>query len=400
MLKTGIMGGTFNPIHNVHLIMAEEARKQFDLDEIWFMPSKNPPHKDKCELASDEHRRRMIEHSIQDNPYFKFSGIELEREGTTYTKDTLAEIKETYPEKDFYFIVGGDSLVAMDTWNRPDLIFQNCHILVANRDHTDNVKIQEWIHFYEQKYERVRISEIVMPSISISSEMIRKKLAGGQNISDYCPPVVATYIKCNNLYGFEGNLFEKKPSDMEIMNFLSACLKPKRLLHTLGVAVTAANMAAIYGCDPMDAYRAGLLHDCAKYLTGGEQIAQCQEHGIFLTQIERENPVLIHGKLGAFYARTKYQVDEEEILSAITYHTTGRPGMSLLEKILYLADYMEPGRSMKCKPYSLKKIRKACFSDLDKALFMVLENSVCYLEKSGKLVDEQTVKTYEYYKKQ
>ncbi|MCM1245836.1 MAG: nicotinate-nucleotide adenylyltransferase [Roseburia sp.] len=399
MLKTGIMGGTFNPIHNVHLIMAEEARKQFDLDEIWFMPSKNPPHKEKDELASDEHRRRMIEHSIQDNPHFRFSGMELEREGITYTKDTLEELKKMYPEHEFYFIMGGDSLATMDKWNRPDLIFQNCHVLAANRDQTDNPKIQEWIHFYKQKYEGAQISEIAMPSISISSEMIRKKLAAGRSISDYCPATVAAYIKYNALYGFEGELFEKEPSDREIVTYLSACLRPKRLFHTLGVAVTAANLAAVHGCDPADAYRAGLLHDCAKYLTGNEQKALCRQYGISLTSVELENPVLIHGKLGAFFARTKYHVGDEGILSAIQYHTTGRPGMSSLEKILYLADYMEPGRNMKCKPYSLKKIRKACFSDLDKALNMVLENSVDYLQSSGKPVDEQTIKTYEYYKK-
>lgn len=399
MKNVGIMGGTFNPIHNVHLIMAEEARRQFDLEEIWFMPSKNPPHKEKSEIASDEHRTRMIQHCIRENPYFKFSDMELKREGVTYTKDTLEHLKEMYPEYMFYFIVGGDSLAGMDAWYRPDLIFQKCHVLAANRDQTDNHKIQEWIRFYEGKYAGARISEIVMPSISISSEMIREKLASGRSISYYCPPVVAAYIKCNGLYGFDGQLFKGRPSDMEIANYLSACLKPKRLLHTFGVAVTAANMAAVYGCDQKDAYRAGLLHDCAKYLTGEEQKAQCQEYGIYLTSVEIENPVLIHAKLGAFFARTKYLVDDEGILSAILYHTTGRPEMSLLEKILYLADYMEPGREMKCKPYSLKKIRKACFSDLDKALCMVLENSVRYLEEMGKSIDSQTIETYKYYKR-
>lgn len=398
MLKIGIMGGTFNPVHNVHLIMAEEARIQFGLDEVLFMPSKNPPHKEKSQITSDEHRKRMIQHAIQGNPYFKFSDIELKREGITYTKDTLMHLRKKHPEDRFYFVLGGDSLAAMDTWCEPEFIFQNCHVLAANRDTTNNHKIQEWIRYYKDKY-NADVSEIVMPSISISSEMIRKKLTSGRSIADYCPADVERYIKVNQLYGFQGRISEGELADSEMIKYLAACLKPRRFIHTLGVAVTAANMAAVHGCDSEKAYRAGLLHDCAKYFTGKEQIALCDREGISLTPVERENTALIHGKLGAFFARNRYGVKDENILSAIVYHTTGRPEMHLLEKIIYLADFIEPERNMKCKPYSLKEIRKACFTDIDKALAMVLECSVMFLKKSGKPIDQLTIETYNYYKK-
>ena len=104
MARIGIMGGTFNPVHNVHLIMAEEARRQFRLKKVLFMPSKNPPHKKKKEIASEGHRKRMIEHAICDNPSFVFSDLELKREGTTYTSDTLAQLKRQYPKDKLYFI--------------------------------------------------------------------------------------------------------------------------------------------------------------------------------------------------------------------------------------------------------------------------------------------------------
>lgn len=398
MARIGIMGGTFNPIHHVHLIMAEEARRQFRLKKVLFMPSKNPPHKERDVIVSDKHRKRMIKHAIADNPYFSFSDMELKREGTTYTKDTLADLREQHPEDTFYFILGGDSLAAMETWYKPAEIFANCHILAANREEPDNGQIQKWITFYEKKY-GARLSEIQMPPIAISSKMIRKKLDDGHSISDYVPSCVERYIKSNGLYGYTKPLFKKVPSETEIIKVLSANLKPKRMLHTHGVAVTAANLAGIYGYSTHDAYIAGLLHDCAKYLSFEEQKRICKEQKISLTDIEKANPVLIHGKLGAYFARTKYQIEDERILNAITYHTTGRPAMELLEKIVYLADFMEPGRTMTCPLYNLTEIRKMCFSDINQAMAMVLADSVEYLKKMGTPIDTLTLDTLNYYQK-
>lgn len=401
MAKIGIMGGTFNPIHNVHLSMAEEARTQYQLDEVRFMPSKNPPHKNKQGIAADSHRKRMIQHAIQNYPYFSFSDLELKREGTTFTRDTLAYLTETCPEDQFYFILGGDSLASLESWKEPAFIFSHCHILAANRGDVSEDKIIEWIHYYKEKY-GANISEIQMPSQRISSEMIRSKLASGCDVSTYCPIPVTQYIRFHGLYGCDRLIQEEMEHPMKVADMytcLSACLKPKRYIHTLGVAMIAANLAEVHGCDSTRAYTAGLLHDCAKYLTGKEQITACESAGIALSKIELENTALIHGKLGAYIARTKYGVQDKEILSAITWHTTGKPKMTLLEKIIYLADYMEPGRAMNCKPYSLTQIRGTSFENIDKALCMVLECSVKYLEKSGVPIDPQTMETYKYYRK-
>ncbi len=400
MAKIGIMGGTFNPIHNVHLSMAGEARTQYQLDEVRFMPSKNPPHKNKQGIASDAHRKRMIQHAIQDHPHFTFSDLELKREGTTFTRDTLAYLTKAYPEDQFYFILGGDSLASLESWKDPAYIFSHCHILAANRGDISEDNITEWIHYYTEKYD-AQISEIQMPSQRISSEMIRNKLAAGCDVSTYCPILVTQYIRFHGLYDCD-QLSQKKPEvPMKISDMytcLAACLKPKRYIHTLGVAMTAANLAGVHSCDSTQAYTAGLLHDCAKYLTGIEQIEACQSAGITLTGVELENTALIHGKLGAYIARTRYGIQDKEILSAIAWHTTGKPKMTLLEKIIYLADYMEPGRAMNCKPYSLAQIRRTSFKNIDKALFMVLECCVKYLEKSGAPIDPQTIDTYKYYR--
>ncbi len=399
MARIGIMGGTFNPVHNVHLIMAEEARRQFQLKKVLFMPSKNPPHKKKRSIASDEHRKRMIQHAIQDNPAFVFSDLELEREGTTYTKDTLAALKQLYPNDKFYFIVGGDSLASMEKWYEPAYIFKNCRVLAANRDETDGGQIRKLKLLYEKKY-GAKIAEIQMPPISISSEMIRNKLAEHSFISGYVPACVERYIRANQLYGCMDPLFLHLPSEREVIRYLAANLKPKRFLHTLGVAATAANLAAIHHANPKEAYLAGLLHDCAKYLTGEEELELCEQEQIPLSDVERKNTVLIHGKLGAHFARTRYGVENEEILSAIRFHTTGRPGMGLLEKIIYLADYMEPGRKMECQPYTLTEIRKMCYIEIDEALRMVLESCICYLQQTQAPIDPLTMETYQYYSRE
>lgn len=399
MARIGIMGGTFNPVHNVHLIMAEEARRQFQLKKVLFMPSKNPPHKRKKSIASDKHRKRMIQHAIQDNPAFLFSDMELEREGTTYTKDTLATLKQLYPKDHFYFIVGGDSLASMEMWYDPAYIFKNCRILAANRDETDGGQIRKLKTHYEKKY-GAKIAEIQMPPISISSEMIRKKLAGDSSISGYVPDCVERYIRSNQLYGCSDPLFLHTPSEQEVIGYLAANLKPRRFLHTLGVAATAASLAAVHNGDTKEAYMAGLLHDCAKYFTGDEWVEICEQEQIPLSDVERNNTVLIHGKLGAHFAKTRYGVDNEEILSAIRYHTTGRPGMGLLEKIIYIADYMEPGRKMECQPYSLTEIRRMSYIEIDKALRMVLDCCISYLQQSQAPVDPLTMETYQYYREE
>ena len=157
----------------------------------------------------------------------------------------------------------------------------------------------------------------------------------------------------------------------EILELLKSELKAKRVIHTLGVEQTAVWLAYIYGENIEFASTAALLHDCAKFYEKEEQILLCEQFGIPLTEIERKNPALIHGKLGKYMAKNRYLVKNEEILSAIRYHTTGHPAMTELEKIIYLADYIEPGRKMDCKPHSLKKVRQACFANLDLRRFLV-----------------------------
>lgn len=168
----------------------------------------------------------------------------------------------------------------------------------------------------------------------------------------------------------------------------------KRYIHTLGVAYTASAMAMAYGEDFKRAYLAGLLHDCAKCHTNPEFIALCEKYGIAITESEYENPFLLHAKLGAYFAKHKYSINDEEILSAITWHTTGKPGMTLLEKIIFIADYIEPDRR---ELPNISDIRKAAFTDTDRAMVLICGSTIRYLEDSGRLIDSITRDTYNFY---
>lgn len=182
----------------------------------------------------------------------------------------------------------------------------------------------------------------------------------------------------------------------QISRKLSKILKKDRYNHTLGVMYTAASLAMCYGADIRKAMTAGLLHDCGKYLSAEEQIRLCRKKNISLTESELEMPALVHAKLGAYLARYEYGITDPDILDAITYHTTGRPDMTLLEKIVYIADYIEPNRK---EIPGLDQIRRIVFTDIDRAVCLSAGSTVRYLRNGRKAVDPMTVNTYNFYKR-
>jgi len=199
MCKVGIMGGTFNPIHYGHLFLAEAAYEQLRLDYVLFMPSKNPPHKDKPQMISEQQRVDMIELAIRDNSHFRFSPFELEREGTTYTADTLTLLKEKNPDHEYYFIVGADSLFYMHKWMKPEIVFQLCTVVAAGRDNTQQDQLCKQADYLKQHF-KARVSLIDMPTIQISSAAIRERSYEGKSLKYYLPDDVCSYIEKNKLY--------------------------------------------------------------------------------------------------------------------------------------------------------------------------------------------------------
>ena len=184
---------------------------------------------------------------------------------------------------------------------------------------------------------------------------------------------------------------------LEIRKDLSKKLKKERFEHTIGVMYTASSLAMCYGEDIQKALTAGLLHDCGKYCSAKDQIKLCRKYDIQLTESELEMPALVHAKLGAYLARHEYGIKDEAVLNAITYHTTGRPDMTMLEKIVYIADYIEPNRK---EIPGLADVRRLAFTDIDEAVCRSAGATTRYLESGGKAGDPMTIRTDNFYKKE
>lgn len=202
MARIGIMGGTFNPIHNGHIRLADTAYKEFNLDRVWFMPSKIPPHKDNSTIVDEQHRVKMISLAIKDYDYFTLSELELKRDGITYTSQTLEYLSEYYPDHIFYFIIGSDSLYNLESWNRPEVLFRLAHFAVACRDDIEYKQLTEQCRYLQLKY-GANIDIIYMDKIDISSSFIREKYACNIQFTDYNKYVderVNNYIISNELY--------------------------------------------------------------------------------------------------------------------------------------------------------------------------------------------------------
>lgn len=198
--KVGIMGGTFDPIHVGHLILGESAYDQFHLNEVLFMPSGNPPHKrDRRGRAALEERIEMVRLAISTNPHFTLSLAEAHDEGYTYTKETLTRLTAENPDTDYYFIMGADSLFNFETWKCPEEIAALATLVVAVRDHVDDMQLDATIHRLEDLYD-AHILKLSTPNIDISSQMLRGWIADGRTVRYYLPDTVRHYIRDTKLY--------------------------------------------------------------------------------------------------------------------------------------------------------------------------------------------------------
>ena len=386
-MKIGIMGGTFDPIHNGHVMLGEYAKDLFALDEIWFMPNGNPPHKMNEKIESQtKHRVEMVRRAIADKDGFVLQLYEVERKDVNYSYLTMQHFKEVYPECEFYFIIGADSLFALESWVHPEKLVKTCVILAAYRDDKDTDEMMTQISYLNQKY-GADIRLLKTPNVDISSTEIRHRIKYGLSVDDMIPESVYKYIQEHHLFADDLEEMKEKVRKSQ---------KESRFSHTLGVVETAIQLAKQYQVDVKKAEIAALLHDCAKGFGGQEQLRLCQKYGLTITEAEERNPFLLHAKLGAYLAKTDYGIDDEEILDAIRWHTTGRPEMTQLDKIIYIADYIEPNRN---QAPNLDEIRHLARVNLDECLYTILKATLAYLETKKDVIDPMTEQTYLYYKK-
>lgn len=396
MKKIGIMGGTFDPVHNGHLYLAREALKQLSLDEILWIVSGDPPHKGD-HIRSRIVRRQMTALAIRDLERMRLFDFEVLREAPAYSCDTLAAIKAAHRDDELYFIMGEDSFRMFEQWYHPERIAELAQIIVAIRsdgtlssdeEHKRNAALEKEIAQLSIRFP-TKYHLLNTKNIPVSSSELRNMVNKGEDIRHYVPGAVADYIKERHLYEAWPD-YDKQIA--QILPKLEKTLKPSRFKHTIGVMETAAALAMRYSYPVSKARVAGLLHDCAKGNNDKQLLSLCKKYHLPVTDAESSSPHLLHAKVGAYLAKNMYHIDDEEIGHAIAVHTTGEPHMGLLDQIIFVADYIEPNRNRAARLY---EIREAAFFDLHLAVAMILKDTIDYLKRSNAKIDAKTFDTYQ-----
>lgn len=362
-MRIGIMGGSFDPIHTGHLHAAQDVLEKYGLDKVIFMPAGLPAMKQDRQMASAEDRYAMCAIACADNPLFEVSRIEIERAGITYTIDTMRTLREIYPVAQFFFIVGTDAFESFHKWRDAGEILKLCTIV-----------------------------EIPRTKINISSTQIRERIENGLDVKYFVHEGVERYIKAKKIYTGEIAKIKEK---------LTIELGRQRMMHSLFVMEEAVKLAVHHGFDGefvQKARFAGLLHDCAKNICEESEIEDikriCQAGGYELDDFFVRNKGLAHGFAGAVLAQRMYGVTDKEVLDAIAQHIFGKKDMTKLDKILFLADFIEP---LRYEDDARKKARELAYKNVDSAVCFVLEFKVEDCRKKGKELHHQSLEALKHF---
>ncbi len=376
MAAIGIFGGTFNPPHLGHVRAAAAAVQELALDRILIIPTATPPHKPMAVgSASAQDRLEMTHLAFADHPRAQVLDLELRRPGKSYTSQTLRQLAAQYPEATLYLLMGTDMFLSLDSWHEPEVICA-LSIPVCLCRSTEDVKdrLEEQARALRAAFgcEPVLLNN---PVTQLSSTTVRRFLALGAG-EDLLPRQVHQYIRSRSLYG-TGDCLRSLPF-ARLQEQALRRYDEVRVPHALGVVQEAEQLAVRWGADPEQARRAAILHDVTKALRGAEQLQLSQAYGIVNTPFDRDHPSLLHAITGAHAAGALFG-ESPEVCGAVRWHTTGRPGMTKLEKIIYLADMTEPGRSFA----GLDEIRLAARQDLNLALTLAMQSSIRDLARRG-----------------
>lgn len=388
-MKIGIYGGTFNPPHLGHITAARAAFELLKLDRLLLIPAGMPPHKDLPAGSPTPEQRlemtRLAGEQMGLGDRVETLDLELRREGRSFTSDTLRQIKEQYPEAELWLLMGTDMFLTLQAWHAPEEIFSLAGIAAFGRTEADTEELFSVQRDYLYRtYPQARIFTLTIPGVvDVSSTELRERLARDEG-GELLAPAVYGYILREGLYGTHADLKHLPLSRLRPVAL--SYLKHKRIPHVLGTEQEAIRLAERYGADVEKARVAALLHDCTKKLDMAEQLELCRAYGIELDELEQKALKLLHAKTGAAIARDVFGVDDE-IYHAIWWHTTGHAGMTKLEKIIYLADYIEPSRDFP----GVQELRRVCYEDLDKGLRMGLEMTIEEMTAMGNPVHRATI---------
>ena len=395
-MKIGIYGGSFNPPHLGHLAAAKAAVSALGLDKLVFIPAGVPPHK---ELAPDSPTRaqrlemtRIAADQLLTPGAIEVWDTELHREGKSYTADTLEEAARRWRGDELWLLMGTDMFLTVQYWREPEKITRLAGLCAFGRTEEDGEAVFEPQREFLSRTYNARITTISIPGlVDVSSTKLRELLRLGKG-REFLPEAVYGYILREKLYGTNVDLKRLSVDELRCVSY--SMVYAKRLAHIRGCEEEAARLALRWGANEERMRRAAILHDCTKYFTYQEHLRICDRYGVMLSSLERATDKLLHAKSGAALAKHIFGEDEG-IYNAILYHTTARAGMSLEEKLLYIADYMEPCRDFP----EVGELRRLAYTDVDGAVRMGAGLSIQEMAQRGREVHHDTKEAFEFYGK-
>ena len=387
MQRIGIFGGTFNPPHLGHIQAVKQGVSALDLSRMLLIPTREPPHKQTKGGVTPQQRLDMLRLAARDVPGLEVCDMELKRPGPSYTVDTVLEMRRQYPDTELVLFMGTDMFTSFLNWKDPQIILENVTLAVFYRGDKGEIRsVEAQKDILNAMGAKVQL--VKNDVIPISSTQLRRLLAfrctGG-----LLAPAVEDYIREKGLYDVSANWKNLPMEELEAV--VVSLLNPNRVAHVLGCRDTAVELAKHWGANEIDAARAGILHDITKALDGPLQLTLCEGYGKILGSFSRKYPRTLHALTGSLVAERIFG-ENEAVVSAIAYHTTGKADMSLLEKIIYVADYMEPNRDFP----GVEKLRELAYSDITAALKLGLEMTLEHLNRQGNEVSPESREALEW----
>ncbi|MBR6529898.1 MAG: nicotinate (nicotinamide) nucleotide adenylyltransferase [Clostridia bacterium] len=354
--KVGIFGGSFHPPHTSHVLAAERFLQAEQLDRLYVVPAFLPPHKALSRGAGDADRLAMTRLAFAPlGERVTVSTLEVDKRRACYTLETLCEVRDLHPEADLFLYVGGDMLLSFETWHEFEELFRLCTVCTLAREDDEPTLRRHADHLAKTYGARIKLLGSCVPT---SSTEVREALFAHRQ-TDKVPSAVLDYIHTHRLYTREGEISRAQALVRET-------LSEKRARHVFGVVEEAEALARAFDCSEetvQDLRLLALLHDVTKEKSTQEQLVLCEEWNVALSEDDRQVPKGLHAITAAAFAAREFGLPEE-LTDALRYHTTGRADMSFFEKVIFLADYIEAGRTY---PPCLA-LRRLFWEGMEKAL--------------------------------
>lgn len=381
MKSIAIYGGSFDPPHIGHRLLAENLARECGAEKVFIVPAASSPFKNGTRAESAD-RLQMCRLNFNDE-IFTVSDTETVRGGKSYTFDTVSEFRQRFPDAEIFLFMGDDMFLCLDSWYKSDELLKICTPVAACRTCSGDM-LQKMRNYAENIPSLAGGKYILCPAkaFEVSSTQIRNTIAEGGSTEGLLEKSVADYIKQKGLY--------QKSRDDEFTDIIRARLTPQRFEHSLCVAKSAKELAEKYGADPKKAYTAGLLHDCCKDMPHTEQLKYLLSNGVVPTDCEINSPKLYHAMCGAVFIKKELGVTDDDIIEAVRCHTTGKKGMSLLEKVLFIADFISADRTYP----GVDIMRKKAAVSLDEAIIEGIGFTIKELVEANRPVHTYTVEAF------